>query len=192
MSKLLKSANKQALVRNVFTDDDMELPMGRFLMKSFASCTPNKYGDLFAKKVVHDSKNILKELSSSLDRGDCHADYTKFFECKISYRNRSGKYSITNIRDWQNFDYFILCFVDITDDFKSQFFCIPKETITNNPGITLTAMNNTSDINSKNTYVGTRTSINNVDINWLFKNKNVLEGTSYKHVQKFIQQLRKK
>jgi hypothetical protein len=192
MSKLLKAANKHALVRNVFTDDDMDLPMGKFLMKSYTTCTPNKYGDLFAKKVIHDSKNILKELSATLDRGDCHVDYDKFFECKISFRNISGKYSITNIRNWQNFDYFILCFVDVQNDFKPQFFCIPKETITNNPAITLTGMNNTTEINSKNLYVGTRTTISDVDINWLFKNNNVLEGTSYKHVQKFINQSRKK
>jgi hypothetical protein len=191
MSKLLEKANKKLLVRNMFTEDDMDLPMGKFLMKSYTQCTPNKYGDLFSKKVIYDSKNILKGLSASLNRGDCHMGFEKYFECKVSYLNKSGKYSITNIRNWQDFDYFILCFVDTGDNFKPYFYCVPKETITNNPCITLTGMNNTSDINSKNTYVGTRTSVNNVDLNWLFKNSSTLKGTSYKHLEDFIKKSRK-
>lgn len=186
MSKLLDEVNKQRLTKNVFTDEDMNLKIKDFLMKSYQICTPSKYGDLFPKKVILDAKGKLKELPSSLERGDCHINYKKFFEAKISYRNKSGKYSITNIRNWQDFDYFILCFVDSDDNFKPYFYCVPKTTITNNPRINLTGMNNTAKTNSKNKYVGTRTSVNPVDLNWLFKNDSVLKGTSYKNLQDFI------
>lgn len=188
MSNLLKEVNEKRLIRNVFTNDDMNLPMDDFLMKSYNVCTPNKYGDLFSKKVIHDSKNIIKELSPTLDRGDCHIKYQTYFECKVSFRNKSGKYSITNIRNWQKFDYFILCFVDTFDNFKSHFYCVSKETITGNPCINLNAMNNTNEINLKNTYVGMRTNINEIDLDWLFKSKSELKGTTYKHLQNFIKQ----
>lgn len=186
MSKLLKQVNKKRLTQNVFTENDMESPMKVFLMKSYNQCTPNKYGDLFPKKVVYDSNGMLKELSSTLDKGDCHINFKKYYECKISFRNKSGKYSITNIRDWQEFNYFILCFVDSDNDFKPYFYCVPKETITDNQGINLTGMNNTEEINRMNTYVGKRTSINSMDLDWLFKEKSVLKGTSYKHLQDYI------
>jgi hypothetical protein len=130
---------------------------------------------------------MLKEISPTLDKGDGHINFKKFYECKISFRNISGKYSITNIRDWQGFDYFILCFVDTDDNFKSYFYCVPKEVITNNQSLKLTGMNNTEEINRMNKYVGKRTSIDNFDINWLFKDKSVLKGTSYKHLQDYIQ-----
>ena len=186
MSKLLKEVNEKRLTQNVFTDDDMNLPIGEFLMKSYSVCTPNKYGDLFPKKIILDSKGKLKELPSSLDRGDCHINFKKYFEGKISFRNKSGKYSITNIRDWQDFDYFVLCFVDTHDDFKPYFYCVPKKTITDNPRISLNGMNNTNKINRSNTYVATRTNINEIDLSWLFKKDSVLKGTSYKHLQDFI------
>ena len=168
----------------------MELPMEDFLLRCYEVCTPGKYGALFPKKIILDNQGIVQELSTSLNRGDCHINYKWYYENKISYRNKSGKYSITNIRPWQDFDFFILCFVDIENGFKARFYVIPKETITDNDRIQLTGMNNDSKTNSKNKFVGMRAAIEPFDLQWLFKKTNLLKGTSYKNLQAFLKQLK--
>jgi hypothetical protein len=100
--------------------------------------------------------------------------------------SKTGKYNLTNLRDWQKLNYFILCFVDTQDNFKPHFYCIPQTTMFDNPCISLTAMNNTASANRYNKNVGTRTTVNAEDLNWLFKKDNVLKGTSYKHLTSFI------
>jgi hypothetical protein len=184
MSKTETDLNKFKKRRNVITEKTLGLPIVDFLKYCYQNCTPSKYGQIFPKKVVKDSNNKITELSPTLDRGDIHINYKVFLEGKISFMNMNGKYSITNIRGWQKLDYFLLCFVD--DNIQPHFYCVPKKTITDNPHITLTPMNNSASRNIHNTYVGMRTSINQDDLNWLFKKNNVLKGTSYKHLLSFI------
>jgi hypothetical protein len=170
--------------RNVITEKILNLPIEKFFEYCYRNCTPSKYGQVFPKKLIKDSKNKISELSPTLDRGDLHMNYKKFLENKVSIRNKNGKYSITNIRGWQKLDFFILCFVD--NNMESRFYCVPKNTITNNPHLTLTPMNNSSTINCHNTYVGMRTSVNHDDLSWLFKKDSLLKGTTYKHLMSFI------
>ncbi len=186
MSKLLTRVKKMKEKRNKVTYETFELPIWEFLMECYETCTPNKYGEVFTKKIIHDSNGKIKELSPKLDRGDLHMNLKKFFEGKISYKNINGKYSITNIRPWQELNYFILCFVDTEDNFKPHFYCVPKDAITNNPRVHLTGMNNQSKINQYNRYVGMRASISSDDIDWLFKKVSVLKGTNYKNLLSFI------
>lgn len=185
-NKLLSKTKKTKEKRNILSQKTISLPIWEFLLECYNNCTPNKYGQVFVKKVILDSKGVIKELSPSLDRGDLHVNFKKYLEGKISYKNMNGKYSITNIRPWQLLDYFILCFVDTEDDFKPYFYCVPKDVITNNPCIHLNGMNNPSKINQYNRYVGMRTSIGGDDLEWLFKKHNVLKGTTYKHFLTFI------
>ena len=188
--KLLAKSNQRKKVQNNISSKDMNLPMEDFLLKCYEVCTPNKYGALFPKKIILDNHGIVQDMSSTLGRGDCHINYDWYYECKISYRNQNGKYSITNIRPWQNFNFFILCFVDIENGFKARFYVIPKEIITDNDRIQLTGMNNDKKINSKNKFVGMRASIEPFDLQWLFKKSNQLRGTSYKNLQAFLKQLK--
>ena len=186
MSKSENELKKFRKKRNVITEKTLNLPIVEFLEYCYKNCTPSKYGQIVPKKIVRDSNHKITELSPTLDRGDFHINYKIFIEKKISFRNMNGKYSITNIRGWQKLDYFLLCFVD--ENTKPYFYCVPKKTITDNPHITLTPMNNSSSRNIHNTYVGMRTSISHDDLNWLFKNENVLKGTTYKHLLSFINQ----
>jgi|LauGreDrversion4_2_1035121.scaffolds.fasta_scaffold194705_2 hypothetical protein len=187
---LLKEVKKKQEKRNIITETDYQLKMSDFILKIYNVCTPSKYGAVFPGKIQQDVGHYLKSVSMKLNRGDLHIHYKKFFEVKISYLNQKDKYSITNIRDWQDLDYFILCFVN--GKFKPSFYCVPKKVVTDNPKITLTGMNNSKEVNSYNTYVGKRTSIDSVDIDWLFKKQNVLKGTSYTHLLSFIKTFKNK
>ena len=185
-SKLLNKSIKSKTLRNKITAKTFDLPMEDFLMEIYNNCTPNKYGQVIPKKIVHDLSSKIRELSPLLDRGDLHINYKIYFEAKISFRNMNGKYSITNIRSWQKLDYYILCFIDTEDNFTPYFFCVPPKAIVENPAIRLNGMNNSSKINAQNTYVGKRTAIAQDDIFWLFKKHSVLKGTTYKHLLSFI------
>ena len=183
MSKLENFRKK----RNVVTEKTFDLPINEFLDYCYQNCTPSKYGQVLPKKIIRDSNYKITELSPTLDRGDLHINLKIFLENKISIMNMNGKYSITNIRGWQDLDYFLLCFVDNrSNTMIPYFYCVPKKVITNNSHITLTPMNNSFSRNLHNTYVGMRTSISHDDLNWLFKKHSVLKGTSYKHLLSFI------
>jgi len=186
MSKLQNEVKKIRSTRNKVTEKTFELPITEFLLECYKNCTPSKYGEVFPKKIVIDTNNKVREISSTLDRGDIHINYKVFFEAKISYTNKNGKYSITNIRPWQELNYYILCFVNLEGDCKPEFYCVPNKVVVDNPNIHLTGMNNSSKINSHNTYVGMRVSISQPQISWLFKKHNVLGGTTYKHLTHFI------
>lgn len=182
--QLLKRAQQKRKVRNIITVNDYNLPMEDYILKIYDTCTPNKYGDSFPTKIQHDIGAGLNTMQRSMDRGDLHINYKKYFEAKMSYIDMKGNYSITNIRDWQLLDYFILCFVN--EEFVATYYCVPKNVIVDNHRIHLTGMNNSSVINSFNKYVGKRTTINSNDIEWLFKKSNVLKGTTYKHLTNFL------
>jgi hypothetical protein len=184
---LLSRVKKKKKVRNILTEKDYKMTMEDFIMRIYEICTPNKYGDSFPEKLVYDVGPMLKKIPRSLDRGDLHVGYKKFMEAKISYLGLKDSFSITNIRDWQQLDYFILCFVD--GEFNASFYCVPKEVVTDNHNIRLTGMNNSKKINSSNTYVGKRTTIKSGDIRWLFKEHNILAGTTYKHLFTFLKNL---
>lgn len=186
MSKLLNEVKKVNEKRNITSIKTYHLPMEKFLMEIYINCAPCTYGSLFPKKILHDLHGKIVSVSPTSDRGDLRMNYKIYYETKISYRGKSGKYNLTNLRDWQKLDYFIFCFVDTQDNFTPHFYCVPVDTIFDNPCITLTAMNNTSTSNKNNERVGKRTTINPDDLNWLFKKDNKLKGTTYKHLTSFI------
>jgi len=186
MSKnYLKVALERRSVLNEISAQDYDMDMDKFICHISNVCQPTKYGNVFPKKVCHDSKNVMVEVPAQMDRGDCRIGKNKYAELKISFINKGGeKYSIRNIRGWQNFDYYILCFVD--EKFKARYYCVNKEVITNNGAIKLGYMNGTAESNRNNDKVGLATTVKHIDLNWLFKNHNLLSGTSYKHLLKFI------
>jgi hypothetical protein len=186
MSKLLTRVKKTKERRNKITEKIFALPIEEFLMECYDRCTPNMYGNAFPKKIVSDSNGKIRELSPTLDRGDLHLAYRLYFEGKISYKNISGKYSLTNLRVWQDLDYYIMCFVDTENNFTPHFYCVPPKAIFENPHIHHTGMNNSMNINKHNVFVPTRVTINSDDLNWLFKKYSVLKGTTYKHLMSFI------
>lgn len=185
--ELLKEAIKKRETKNIVTDMDFDLSIEDFILKIYINCDPSKYGEAFQSYIKRNFFPKIRKISKDFNRGDLHIKYEKYFEVKISYLNMNGKYSITHIRDWQRFDYFILCFVD--DNFNPSFYCVPKNVVTKNEKLILNAMNCTKDINLKNTRIGKRTSPKLKDTKFIFKEKSILKGTTYNDLQNFIHSL---
>jgi hypothetical protein len=185
--KYVKKALEKRTVLNDFNTQDYDKSMDEFICV-ISSLIPAKYGNEFAKKVCYDSKNTMVEVSTAEDRGDCRIGKSKYAELKISFANKDDKYNIRNIRGWQDFDYYILCFVN--EKLKAKYYCVNKEVITNNSIFNLSYMNGTAESNRNNDKVGMSLTINGFEINWHFKYENLLGGTSYKHLLKFIANLK--
>lgn len=184
---LLLQAKERKDRQNILTDADYKSTMSDFILKIYLNCTPNKYGEAFQTKLKHTVGTSLKSLPTVGDRGDLHIRLKKFLEAKISYSGLSNVFSINNIRDWQKIDYYILCFVN--ENFKASYYCVSNDVIINNPDIKLTGMNNTASANKHNKNVGKKATIKPSDVKRLFEKHNLLSGTSYNHLIKFIKSL---
>lgn len=153
---------------------------------------PAVYGKLITKKIIEDSNFMMTPVSEFEERGDTTIGNDVYFEVKSSYLNKNGKFSIKNIRPWQSFDYFILCLVDTTGErYEPYFYCITKESLLKSPVLVFTGQNNTKVSNEENNRVALSTTLHLDDHSWLFKNDNILGGTSYGDLMVFIRKQHK-
>ena len=158
MNNLLLEVEQYEYVKNAY-DRIKNLPspkMSDKLDKFICDCVgllPAKYGPLIENKIIHELK--AKKVKSDKEKGDFRKDKT-FFEFKCSFLSKGKSYSITNIRDWHNFNYYVLCFIDVKNNFTPNFYVINKKDILN---FSLRGMNGTVDSNTKNTNVGMRVTI---------------------------------
>lgn len=165
--------------------NELKLPMDEFIVRAH-EYIPATYGKMICKKICYDSKSKMKEISSYEEMGDTIIQKS-YYEVKVSFLNRSKRFSIKNIRTWQSFDYFILCLVDTTDfKYKAFYYCVPKSTIVNSPVLVLSAQNTTKISNEENKNVAMGTTVDLDDHAWLFKKDNVLKGNSYKDLLEYI------
>lgn len=191
MDTYLKLAKQKKEYLNRLTDDEMNLPMKEFIPCIYYNCSPNLYGNVFGKKIIKESKGFLTETNQNDDNGDfmffnSTTMMDNYGEIKISYRGLNGNYRITNIRDHQNLNYFILCFVDTEDNFKPYFYVVPKEHVTNSTFFKLSAMNGTQIANMHNEIVPKSMNVRYEDMDWYFGQKNILSGTNYSNLKSFI------
>jgi len=191
MENYLKLAKGKKKTLNKLTKEEMDLPMKDFIPCIYYNCSPNLYGVRFAKKILKESKGFLTETNQSMDNGDFmfFDDTTKTYkygEIKISYKGINGKYRVTNIRDHQRLDYFILCFVDTENDFKPKYYVVPKEHVTNGTFFKLSAMNGTFIANMNNEVVPKSMTVSEDDVDWYFSQKNLLNGNTYSKLKSFI------
>jgi hypothetical protein len=108
-------------------------------------------------------------------------------EVKISYLTKEGNYNIRNIRPYQNFDYFLFCFVDCDKDFTSKFIMVKKQLITDYDYFTLTPMNGTKKANMGNKDIGYGTSFKkNWEQEWILEQNNLLDDTTYESFRTYL------
>jgi hypothetical protein len=166
----------------------VNLPFDDFIVKicdDFIS--PNEYGTWVCNKIIHDSKGKLNGVNQSEEMGDCTIRRSIYYESKVSILHQSGKFGIRNIRPWQNYDYFLLCFVDTSEKkYRTYFYIVPKEVVLNNPFINLGIMNSTKDANKGNKKVPLATTFNSFEHTRLFGKHTILKGTSYPQLMKYI------
>lgn len=112
----------------------------------------------------------------------------KTFEVKVSFlSNITPSWSLTHIRPWHKIDYYLICFIDCSNNFNPMFFVIPKVRINQ---LKMTAMNGTQKTNADNHNIELRTTIKNSsnDLNNL-RRWNLLESTDEKSLKKFIENM---
>jgi hypothetical protein len=148
---------------------------------------PSSYGPKIESKI-----KLMFDLISnkpSLECGDLRKNRTNF-ELKTSYLSKSNTYTVANIRQWHNFDYYILCFIDSTQNFNYKFFVLNKEDIKN---FKLYGQNGTIESNKENVHVGLRCQISqNGDDMKLLSSLNILPDNSLESLSEFIDQFKMK
>jgi len=148
---------------------------------------PAKYGPLIQNKVIHDLNAI--GVKSDEERGDFRKNKT-YFEFKTSFLSKGITYSITNIRKWHNFDYYVLCFIDVENNFTPNFYVITKSTI---DSFTQRGMNGTVESNMSNTNIGMRVTFNIKSKEFeQFKSMNLLKDTSFDSLFEFVNSFKMK
>jgi hypothetical protein len=125
-------------------------------------------------------------IRSKPDDGDAHSiicqgikEIIKFYEIKSSFSQKTEEFRLTHIRDYQSFDCFIICYVDVQDNFKQYYYILEKSFICENPDFTLSAMDNTQKANLGNTNINKAMTIKKDDAFYFFGQGNLLNGTSY-------------
>jgi hypothetical protein len=166
----------------------VNLPFDEFIVKicdDFIS--PNEYGTWVCNKIIHDSKGKLNGVNQSEEMGDCTIRRSIYYESKVSILHQSGNFGIRNIRPWQNYDYFLLCFVDTSEKkYRTYFYIVPKDVVINSPFLVFTDMNNSKDSNKGNDRVAVATTFNSFEHTRLFGKHSILKGTSYTQLMKYI------
>lgn len=191
MSKYLNQALKKRKTHNVITPLEMNLEMEDFIPCIYNKCSPNYYGLLFGKKIIRESNGFLNSTPHSMDNGDFYFYSSEFLntffgEIKISYKGKKGNYRITHIRDWQPFDFYILCFVDVDDNFTPRYYLVPKNIITQKGYLRLTSMNGTIHSNKDNKNVSKSVTIKGEDCDWFFKKHSLLKGNTFSDLKQFF------
>jgi hypothetical protein len=129
------------------------------------------------------------KMKSSDELGDITVG-GKYFEIKTSYLTQKGdSYNITHIRQWQNINYYLLCFIDCDNDFTPHFYVLNKNVM---GMMKLNYMNGTPSSNMDNLRVEMRATVK-VDAHnhKIIVKHNVLKDTTFDSLCEFVNELRK-
>lgn len=178
-----------SLARNKFISDksvNYDLSVEDFICQCYVKLSPNTYGTSIQERLRKELK--VSRVSASLGMGDFEIS-RKYFELKVSFlSSRTDTYSITHIRPWQRFNFYLLCFVDCENDFTPNFYLLDKHVVHK---MRLGYMNGTPEANSHNHNVELRITIkkDSEDMK-IIKKFNLLKDTSLGTLSKYIKSLK--
>jgi hypothetical protein len=148
---------------------------------------PASYGPFIQNKIIRDLKAV--SVKSVKQRGDFRKNKT-YFEFKTSFLSKGVSYSITNIRGWHDFHYYVLCFIDVENNFTPNFYVITKNGINN---FSQRSMNGTVESNIPNVNVGMRVTLDIKSKEFqLLQSMNLLKDTSFDSLFEFIDSFKMK
>ena len=185
-NKALRLANETAELRD--TDVDIDIPMDKFSLIVYLGLS-QKYGQLIPKKIIRDSMGVLTPTNPNVGPGDAFINTLKgiiHYEIKCTYTSKNGMYSLTQLRMFEDYQYFIIALFDRTDNFKSRFYVIPKEVLRK---LKLQSMHGNKKVNSENKFIEERVSLTTMDAYDFFGYHNILPGTSYDDLRSYYFQL---
>jgi len=211
---LIKNCKEKFNSKNTIKKSDYRLPIDEFLMVLYDSCDPQCYGAQFPKKLLKDVEEKLNlfEMPDKIDCGDLGLIYPTFdswfgggrhvvtpegsqdintykkitFEAKLSFLHKKGSYGIRQIRLYQDFDFFLICFVDCENNFTPSFTCVPQKAL--KKIFHLTPTNGTKEANKKNGNIPYSVNVTkgSYQMKLLFDDYNLLKGTTYSDVVNFL------
>lgn len=184
----LKNSLKRAVEIGLERDRNINLnqKIESFVTDAFTH-TPSSYGHLLCKKIIYDSNGVLLRCEPDFGDAVSFSDNTELirrllnYEVKTSYLDlKTNTFRLTHLRDYQDFDYFIVCFIDRSDNFKPHFYVLTRSFICDNKELfKLHAMNNTNRANQDNVNIDKAITIKKEVAFNLFGKNNLLPGTSY-------------
>jgi len=181
-SYLLSALDKFKSDRSV----DYSLSVEDFICQCYVKLAPNTYGTSIQERLRQELD--VTRVSASLGMGDFEFA-RKYFELKVSFlSSKTNSYCITHIRQWQRFNYYLLCFVDCEDNFRPNYYLLDKHVVHR---MRLGYMNGTPDANSDNHNVELRITIkkDSEDMR-IIKKFNLLKDTSLNSLKKYIKSLK--
>lgn len=157
--------------------------MTPFVAECYLKLSSGARGMHIETKILSDLK--LKRTDRKKLAGDFKSNGNNF-EIKTSYLNTDSKqFNVVHIRPWHNIDYYIICLIDCDENFKQDFYVVPKNIV--NVELGATYMNGTREDNEQNTNSELRTSFKKNSLKHLIlKRHNVLEDTTYESMIKFV------
>ena len=166
---------------------DYNVSLYEFICQCYIKLNPNTYGTYMENAIT----NLLR--AKKMKKGDELGDIAiggKYYEVKTSYLGQSGDtYTITHIRQWQKFNYYLLCFIDCDNDFTPHFYLLNKNVM---DMIKLDNMNGTSNSNIDNTKVEKRVTIKVGTYNHrVIVRNNILKDTTIDSLYDFVNEQRK-
>jgi hypothetical protein len=183
--------NLQFKEKNRINDSDYELPIDEFLVSIHNECDPGVYGNYFAKRVIKDSKGVLKPVNITENRGDCKFNSKDtgedmYVELKITFLSeRTNSYKLSNLRFYQDFNYFLFCFVDkLTMEYY--FFLVEKKSLEECGFFKFTPMSGTLIENYNKNSVIYSSTVSVSEMLWVFGKLTLLDGTTYESLMKYI------
>lgn len=166
---------------------DYNVNLYEFICQCYIKLNPNTYGTYMENAIT----NLLR--AKKMKKGDELGDIAiggKYYEVKTSYLGQSGDtYTITHIRQWQKFNYYLLCFIDCDNDFTPHFYVLNKNVMNM---IKVDNMNGTSNSNIDNTKVEKRVTIKvGSDNHRVIVEHNKLKDTTFDSLCDFVNEQRK-
>jgi hypothetical protein len=153
-----------------------------FICECYIKLNPCSYGNRVAEKIRTELN--VDSVNQRDGRGDISCNNI-FYEQKVSYlSNVNNSWSLTHLRPWQKFNYYIFCLVDCEDSFEPNFYVIDKVGINR---FNLSAMNGTASSNHNNSNIELRTNIaKGSEAHRTLKKMNLLKDTTYNSLENFI------
>ena len=183
MSPYLISAKQK---RNSDKTVNHELSLIDFLCQCYVNLAPNAYGAQIQKYLETNLDAI--NVCASKGRGDFKI-LKKYFEVKVSYlTQKNDSFNLTHLRTWQNFNYYLCCFIDCDDNFTPHFYVVDRKIVSQ---MKLNYMNGTPKSNEDNTNVEMRATLTRGKENFRMINKhNLLKVTTYESLKEFVREIR--